>query len=49
MRKRYAFTHLSRNERQFLETVLVEEIEIQTWYAVSWSKVLGTEVVVGLQ
>jgi len=49
MRKRYAFTHLSRSERQFLEAVLVEEIELQTWYAVAWCGLLGAETLIGLQ
>jgi hypothetical protein len=49
MRKRYAFTHLSRSERQFLEAVLAEEVELQTWYAVAWSGLLGAETLIGLQ
>lgn len=49
MRKRYAFTHLSRSERQFLEAVLVEEIELQTWYAVAWCGQLGAETLIVLQ
>ena len=49
MRKRYVFVHLSRSEREFLEAVLAEEVEIQTWYAVSWSRLLAAELFVGLQ
>jgi hypothetical protein len=49
MRKRYSFTHLSRSEREFLESVLAEEVEIQSWYAVSWSRLMGTETIVSLQ
>ncbi len=49
MKVRYTFARLSRSEREFLEAVLLEEMEYQTWYAVSYSKSLRGEVLFMLQ
>ncbi len=49
MKVRYTFARLSRSEREFLEAVLLEEMDYQTWYAVTYSKALAGEVLVMLQ
>lgn len=49
MRKVYRFEQLSKGEREMLETVLLEEIEIQAWYAVTFSAVMGEEVFMCVQ
>lgn len=49
MKKRYTFTHLSKWEREFLESVLIEEVDMQGWFAVTWSDLMGVEVIVTLQ
>ena len=49
MNARYRFGRLSRTEREFLEMVLLEEMDHQVWYAVSFSTVFGTELFLALQ
>jgi len=49
MKLHYFFRFLSRAEREFLESVLMEELQIQSWYGVTWSTLLGQEVIVTLQ
>lgn len=48
MKMNYSFSKLSRSEREFLEAVLMEELEMQTWYAVTYSKMFG-EILVMVQ
>ena len=50
-RRRYYFGQISLEEREFLEMVLMGEIEIQiqTWYAVTYSVILSEEVYVCVQ
>jgi hypothetical protein len=49
MRKVYRFGQLSKVEREYLETVLMEEIEVQAWYAVTYSVILSEEVFMCVQ
>jgi len=49
MRIRYTFPRLSREEKDFLEAILLEEIDTQRWYAVASSRLLGGEIFVILQ
>jgi hypothetical protein len=49
MRIRYKFQRLSREEKDFLEAVLLEEIDVQRWFAVASSRLLGGEIFVILQ
>jgi hypothetical protein len=46
---RYQFAELSKQDREFNEMVLLEEIEMQTWYAVAYSTTFGEEVFLPLQ
>lgn len=49
MKKRYVFGKLSKSERESIEQILLEEMEIQTWYAVVFSSVMGGEILIGVQ
>ncbi len=49
MRRHYSFPKLSRIEQLFLEAVLLEEMDYQRWYAVSYIGSLREEVLLGLQ
>ena len=49
MKMRYHFHDLSRAERERLEYVLLEEMDIQMWYAVTVCRTLGGEVFLTLQ
>ncbi len=49
MRTNHRFGRLSRSEREFLEMVLLEEMDRQNWYSVSFSSTLGQEIFLVLQ
>jgi len=49
MRIRYTFPRLSKEEKDLLEAILLEEIDMQRWFAVTSSRVLGGEIFVILQ
>jgi hypothetical protein len=49
MKIRYFFERLSREQKAALEAVLLEEIDIQGWYAVSVSILMGGEIVIPIQ
>ena len=49
MRIRYTFPRLSKEEKDFLEAVLLEEIDFQRWFAVASCRLLGGETFVILQ
>lgn len=44
MKKRYHFSELSKDEREYLEMILMEEIDIQAWYAITYSSIFAEEV-----
>jgi hypothetical protein len=49
MKKHYFFQALSRAERERLEYVLLEEMDIQMWYAVTVCRTIGGELFLTLQ
>jgi len=49
MKPRRRFARLSSSEMEFLEMVLLEEMDKQVWYAVSYSVLFGTEIYIPLQ
>ncbi len=49
MRIRYILPRLSKEEKDFWEAVLLEEVELQRWFAVASSRVLGGEFFLILQ
>ncbi len=49
MKPRRRFARLSNSEMEFLEMVLLEEMERQVWFAVSFSELFGVEFFLPLQ
>jgi hypothetical protein len=49
MRVNYIFPVLSRAERERLESVLLEELQIQGWYSVVYSSIFGGELILAIQ
>ena len=49
MRKVYRFGQLSKGERELFEMVLMEEIDIQAWYAVTYSVIMSDELFMCIQ
>ena len=49
MKMHYYFDRLSKDEKELLEAILMEEIDIQVWYALAWIDLFGGEVFVHLQ
>ncbi len=49
MKINYTFPRLSQTEREYLEMVLLEEMEMQGWFTVTYSKALGGEFFLMLQ
>lgn len=49
MKKPYRFTQLSKGEREFLEMILMEEIDVQAWYAITYSSILDDEIFMCVQ
>jgi hypothetical protein len=49
MRIQYRFARLSKDERELHEMVLLEEIDMQSWFSVSYSCIFGREVFLHLQ
>lgn len=49
MKRRYYFGRLSKDEREYLETILLEEMDIQSWFSVTYSRLLGAEIILTLQ
>jgi hypothetical protein len=43
------FAHLTREEREYLEYVLYEEIEMQRWFSIRVSTILCGEILLPLQ
>jgi len=49
MKINYSFPRLSQMEREYLEMVLLEEMEMQSWFAVTYSRAFGGELFLMLQ
>lgn len=47
--KKYRFSELSKGEREFLEMILMEEIDVQAWYALTYSCIMSEEVFMCIQ
>ena len=48
MRIQYRFAKLSRDQRELLEMVLLEEMDMQRWFTVAYSTAFGREVFLSL-
>ena len=49
MKIHYRFTQLSRDEAEYLEIVLMNELEDQSWYSIYFSRIFDEELILTLQ
>ena len=49
MKMQYRFVELSKGEREFHEMILMEEIDVQSWYAIAYSSIFSEEVFLTVQ
>lgn len=49
MKKKYRFADLSREDKEFHEMILFEEVDSQVWFTVAISTMIGDELLVVLQ
>jgi len=49
MKIRYTFPDLSEEDRELHQVVLVEEIQLQAWYAILCSSLLHEEIILPVQ
>jgi hypothetical protein len=49
MKIHYHLANLSRDEWERLQIVLQEEIDMQSWFAVSFSKTMNQELILTIQ
>jgi len=49
MKIKYRFAELSPMEQEFWQIVLLEEIEMQTWYVITYSHMLSEELFLTVQ
>jgi len=45
MKIQYRFARLSKDERELLEMVLLEEMDLQRWFTVACSSILNIEFI----
>jgi hypothetical protein len=49
MKRKYHFAELSKSEREYLEMVLLEEMDIQAWYCIAYSNIFAEELILTVQ
>lgn len=49
MKMNYHFGELSSEEKEYHEMILLEEIDLQSWYAIAYSSILGEEIFLTIQ
>lgn len=49
MKRKYRFSELSKDEKEYLEMILLEEIDVQSWFSITYSSIVGEEVVLAIQ
>jgi hypothetical protein len=49
MRKQYRFVDLSKEEKEYHEMILLEEVDVQAWFAIAFSKIFDEELFVAVQ
>lgn len=49
MKTSFGFDHLSREEREEIEQLLLEEMERQQWDSITYSIILSEELILSLQ
>ncbi len=49
MRKQYKFAELSKEEKEYHEMILLEEVDVQAWFAIAFSSIFDEELFVTVQ
>ena len=49
VKKQYRFVELSKGEREYHEMILMEEIEVQAWFAITYSSIFAEEIFLTIQ
>jgi len=49
MKMEYRFNPLSKDERELLEMILLEEMDVQAWFAITFSSTFNEEVFLTIQ
>ena len=49
MKRKYRFSELSKDEREYIEMILLEEIDVQSWYSITYSSLFGEEIIIAIQ
>jgi len=49
MKKQYRFFDLSQEEKEYHEMILLEEIDVQAWFAIAYSSIFSEEMFVTVQ
>jgi hypothetical protein len=49
MKMNYRFSPLSKDEREYLELILLEEMDIQSWFAITYCTLFGEEIFLSIQ
>ena len=49
MKTSFGFENLSQEEREAMEQLLLEEMEMQEWDAITYSVILGEEIILPRQ
>lgn len=49
MKKTYRFAELTKEEREYHEMILLEEVDAQAWFAIAFSNIFDEELFVTVQ
>jgi hypothetical protein len=49
MKKQYRFGELSKEEKEYHEMILLEEVDVQAWFAIAFSSIFDEELFVTVQ
>lgn len=49
MKKQYRFAELSEEEKEYHEMLLLEEVDVQAWFAIAYSSIFSEELFVTVQ
>lgn len=49
MKRKYRFSELSKDEKEFLEMILLEEIDVQAWFSITYSSIFCEEIILAVQ
>jgi len=49
MKKQYKFAELTKEEKEYHEMILLEEVDVQAWFAIAFSSIFDEELFVTVQ